>query len=240
MASAQSLPSDFEHRAKQATANYPFAQTDEYLDTRLGKHAISVDAQNSTYLDLEHERLTEHATDARINHYAKLELYNRGTHNLKWTVDESAKRDNDDFLFCEALTDQMGLPDWMSKAVWRLFKPMDMRSYARFDTPKGDPEYKQYLVAFCIAAVLYNHYLPERCENWKYYPTTESYPCKSKRYRCPYARLRAQEMGDDGDGHRVIERVADQMGFSEEEMVSCYQMVLSRLGKFLEDQDTED
>jgi|GEM_PF-6504963 len=246
MATTQSLPSDFEHRAKQATANTPFAGTDEYLDTRLGEHATSVDAQNSTYIGLnwsdskDRKQFLRQVPDERVNYYAKLELYNRGTHILKWTTDESAKRDNDDFLFCGALTNQMGLPKWMRKAVWRLFKPMDMREYARFDTPKGEPEYKQYLVAFCIAAVLYNHYLPERSEKWRYYPTTESYPCKSKRYRCPHARLRAQEKGDDGDGHRVIERVADRMGFTEEDLVSCYQMVLSRIGKYLGDDNTED
>ncbi|UVE50082.1 hypothetical protein KU306_14410 [Haloferax larsenii] len=186
------------------------------------------------------KQFLSHATDAQINRYARLELYNRGTHNLKWTVDESAKRDNDDYLFCDALTSQMGLLDWQRKAVWRLFKRMDMRWFKKFDAKRGDGEggiprqYKQYLVAFCIGALLFNENLPERCDKWSYYPTKENYPCKSKRYWCPHARYRAQKMGDEGDSHRVIERVAEQMGFSDEQVESCYQMVLSRLREHLQ------
>lgn len=220
-------PSEFRSRAKQATKHHPFSSSDEYLDTRLGSHALNANGDNSTYLGVTDDQLTDHASEERINLYSRLELYNRGTHNGKWTRNQSKKHDNDDFLRSLSITSQMGLPDWQKRAVWRLFKGLKMQMFKRFDTPKGVPEYKQDLVIFCLGALLYNRNLPERCEKWSYYPGKE-YECKSNRYARAEARLKAQQQGDRGDGHRIIERAAEQLGFEEDDIGSCYQMVASK------------
>lgn len=161
----------------------------------------------------------------------RLELYNRGNHNWLWTIDETVKHDGDDWHFCRALTSQMGLSERGRVLTWRIFKQMDMRAYRSIEPGESEETMKQFLVAFCVGALIYNriHREYEWTDNdWKYYPgRTPSN--KLKRYRGLKARVRAEQMGDKGVRHRTIETCAERLGFTDTEIRSCIEKVRTEL-----------
>lgn len=199
-------------------------------DSRTPYDAVHPLLDHDTYIDVNDEdQFQDHASEDRIKLFTRLELYNRGTHNGKWTIDESAKRDRDDWSFCDALIGQMGLQKWQKELAWHIFKNHDMGSYKGNEPNKiQEDTAKQYLVAFCIGALVYNSC--QHDDQWRYYPG-KSYECKTKRYPSPLYWQEAQKVGEDGDTHRRIEKVADQFGFKENEIISCLEKVRAKFPK---------
>jgi hypothetical protein len=180
---------------------------------------------NATYL-WPGEEFRKNASYEEIKKWERLELYNRGTHNRKWTINQSLKHDEDDYYFCQAMATTMGLSDGGRKMMWRLFRPMDMRKYKGMEAGDRSSEMmKQYLVAFCLGAHIYNKLLPEDASDWEYYPGRDC-PAKSERYHGPKKRLFIeQERSEARDRHQSIERCAEQLDFSDEQIRSCFEKV---------------
>lgn len=208
----------------------PFARSDEMEDERLSGIHFSPCLNNATYIDPEGSFNGGERRDG-MSKQERLELYNRGNHNWLWTIDETVKHDGDDWHFCRSLTSQMGLSERGRVLTWRIFKQMDMRTYRSIEPGTTEEKMKQYLVAFCVGALIYNRIHREyewTDNNWKYYPGRTPSE-KSRRYLGPEARLRAEQQGDKGDRHRTIERCADRLGFSETEIRSCIEKVRTEL-----------
>lgn len=208
----------------------PFARSDEIEDERLSGIDFSPCLNNATYIDPE-ERFNDGERRDGMSKRERLELLNRGNHIWQWTIDETAKRDGEDWHFCRALTSQMGLSERGRVLTWRVFKQMDMRTYLSIEPGESKKTMKQYLVAFCVGALIYNRIHKEyewTDDDWKYYPGRTPSE-KIKRYRGPEARLRAEQQGDGGDQHRTIERCADRLEFSQTEIRSCIEKVRAEM-----------
>lgn len=223
-------PDNVDIVSHNGTSFSPFARSDEIQDERLSGSDFSPCLNNSTYID-PNEKFADTERRDGMSKRARLELYNRGNHSWRWTIDETAKYEEDDWIFCRSLTSQMGLSERGKLLTWRVFKQMDMRAFQGIEPEENKETMKQYLAAFCVGALIYNriHREYERTDNdWKYYPSTTSSE-KSKRYRCIEARLRADLMGDDGDRHRTIERCADSLDFTDAEIRRCIEKVRSKM-----------
>lgn len=205
----------------------PFSSSDEIRDERLSYEDFSPILGNATYIDPDEQFIDEDPDTREMEKGRRFELLNRGNHKGKWTIDETLKRQNEDWHFCRALTSQMGLSERSRRLTWRIFKRLDMRSYRGIEPWESENKMKQYLVAFCVGALVYNARQPE--DRWKYYPGKE-YDEKQERYWGPRARLNASRDGAEwGDRHRTIKRCADEMGFTEDDIQSCIEKVRGEL-----------
>lgn len=106
-----------------------------------------------------------------------------------------------------------------------------MRTYRSIEPGESNETMKQFLVAFCVGALIYNRIHREyewTDDDWKYYPgRTPSEKCK--RYRGIEARSEADQPGDEGDRHRTIEQCAESLDFSETEIRSCIEKVRTEM-----------
>lgn len=223
---AHILPSDVELTEHTHSPMSPYARSDEIQDERLSGSDFSPCLNNATYIDPK-ESFTDPERRNGRSKSERFELYNRGNHNGKWTIDETAKRDQDDWQFCRSLTSQMGLSEREQLLTWRAFKRMDMRTYDSMESRESNGMMKQYLVAFCVGVLIYNreHREYEWTDGaWDYYPTSTP-DKKSRRYCGPEMRYEADQQGDEGDRHRTIETCAEQLGFSQEQLVRCIEKV---------------
>lgn len=212
------------------TSTSPFARSDEIEDERLGGFNLSPRLNNATYLDPE-KKFKEGERLFSMNQRERFELYNRGNHNGKWTIDQTVKYDGDDWNFCRALTSQMGLSERGRILTWRILKQADMRTYRSIEPAESEETIKQFLVAFCIGALVYNRIHREyewTDDDWQYYPGTTTSK-KMERYLGPQYRRDAEQQGDHNDRHRTIERCAESLGFSEADIRSCMEKVRTRI-----------
>lgn len=242
--SVVSGPTDLPEPEEKANARpsfTPYARSDEIDDLRLEGPGFAPMRENATYVGEKETRATEEGEDEYqdwrngLKKEERWELLNRGSHNGKWTLDQSKKHTQDDCYFCEALTSQMGLSDHQKKLTWRIYKRMDMCTYRGLEPWVSDDTEKQYLVAFCVGAHVYNATLPDWADDWKYYPGNE-YPPKLKRYNGPEARLEAEaDEADAGDTHRCISRCADRLGFPEDDLRAAFEKVRCNLPNWLGD-----
>lgn len=218
------------HKRRSKIESNQCVGRNESSDSRTPYDAVHPLLDHDTYIDVnDKNQFQDHASEDRIELFTRLELYNRGTHNGKWTINESAKRDRDDWSFCDALMGQMGLQEWQKKLAWHIFKYSDMRTYKGNEPNKNSEDTaKQYLVAFCVGILVYNGHQDD--DQWRYYPG-KSYECKTKRYPSPLYWQEVQKVGEDGDTHRRIEEIADQFGFEEKEIISCLEKVRAKLPK---------
>ena len=224
---SQTIPRQSQRSGRADSSQTPYSNSDERNDERLMGSAFTTTLENSTYIDAEDSDFQRQAGKATIEKYRKLELYNRGTHNGKWTRDQTQRHDQDDWYFCDALTQQMGLSKTARLLTWRVFKSLDMRTFRSIEPGTPNETMKQYLVAFCVGAHVYNHLHPEyewTDGAWNYHPARNCAP-KTKRYLRADGRYRAELKGDDGDRHRTIEKCADQLGFPDSDLLSCFEKV---------------
>lgn len=218
---------------KQSSAGSAYSHSDEFVDQRLSGDSSSPTLKNATYIGVQDEEFQREASSDQIEDYERLELYNRGTHNGKWRINQTQLHDQDDWYFCRAMTGQMGLSDRERLLTWNVFKSLDMRSYRTIEP--SDPTYtrKQYLVAFCVAVLIYNSEQSE--DGLTYYPGTES-ESNAKGYGCPKVFLQVQRVEADLiDRHQAIERCAERLGFSDEELRSCLEIVRPNLPAWIDD-----
>lgn len=227
---AYTEPSDDEVVSKSSQSCSPFARSDEIQDERISNIDFSPCVNNATHLDPKKE-FNDGERRNGMSKRERLELINRGNHNGKWRINQTLRNDSDDWNFCRALTSQMGLSERERVITWRIFKQMDMRTYRSIEPGESEATMKQFLVAFCVGALVYNKLHREyewTHDNWKYYPGRTPSK-KSKRYQGPKARLDAEQRGDEGDRHQTIEQCAEQLGFTETEIRSCIEKVRAEL-----------
>lgn len=219
-------PSKVNIISETSSSESTFARRNESEDERPPGFHFSPCLDNATYIGSKGSFNGIERRDG-MSKVERLELYNRGNHNWQWTIDETVKNDGDDLHFCRALASQMSLSERGKGLMWRVFKRMAMRAFRSIEPGESKETMKQFLVAFCVGALIYNQIHREYSwtdGDWKYYPgrtPTE----KSRRYLGPEARIQAEEQGDGGDRHRTIERCADSLGFSETEIRSCMEKV---------------
>lgn len=222
--------SDGEIASDPGPSNPPFARSDEIQDERLSGSDFSPCLNHATYIDPD-GRFADGERRGGMSKQERLELYNRGNHNQKWTIDQTVKHIEDDWQFCRGLTSQMGLSQQEGLLTWRVYKQMDFRAFQSIEPGEKENKMKQHLVAFCIGALVYNlnHRQYEWTnKNWKYYPGRTS-PEKSRRYKDLEVRAEADQRGDNGDRHRTIERCADSLSFTDAEIRECIEKVRSKM-----------
>lgn len=209
------------------SAESPYARSDEFVDERLAGKSSAPSLNNATYIGVHEKEYRSKASWKQIKKYERLELYNRGTHTRQGRTDQTQLHDQDDWYFCESLTAKMGLSDRERLLTWRVFKSMDMRTYRGIEPSDPKITMKQYLVAFCVGALVYN--AGQSDDRWMYYPGTESGE-KIERYDSFEARFKVQQVEDDlVDRHQAIEQCAESLDFTDRDIRSCLEKVRTKL-----------
>jgi len=198
---------------------------------------ISPITKNKSYIDLDDVPSREWDVSGMPSKWKRRELWNRGICNGKWS-DQTMKRNQDDWYMCRNIACQLGFSKRMKEALWRIFRSLDMRSFRKYESKSkpvctirpNDPDVdlptirtirkatqKQYLVVFCICALLHNQNNPDRQS--KYYPGEESDSRDKYGVHCRFVR----NLVDDEikDRHELLQQFVDRLGFRHEHIRSC-------------------
>jgi hypothetical protein len=195
--------------------------------------------ENHSYIGLDDLESKEWDISGWPEKWKRLEILNRGIYNGKW-ANQTMKRNQDDWYICRNIACQLGIPKEMKESLWQIFRPLDMRSFRKYEsetkrdycirpvdidshTPSITPVWnekafnKQYLVIFAICALLYNQYRSGHQE--KYYPGKEPEPRDRFAVQNRYARNLVDE--SLRDCNELLHQFAEQLGFSDEHIRSC-------------------
>lgn len=215
----------------------PFLNDDgNEIDLRPIKLSSPV-TKNNSYIDLNEVPSREWDVAGMPSKWKRRELWNRGICNGKW-ADQTKKRNQDDWYMCRTIACQLALSKRSKEALWQIFRPLDMRSFRKYesrsiadytirpsdqgaDLPTIRPVWKatrkQYLVVFCLCALLYNQNKSERQPD--YYPGKEGDSPDKFGVGLRFAR----NLVDDElrDCHELLQQFADRLGFRDEDIRSC-------------------
>ena len=190
-----------------------------------------------TYIDLNDVVSPSWEIHGWPSKWKRLELLNRGIYNGAW-ANQELKRGEDNWYLCRNISCQLGLSERLKGRLWNIFQSLDMRSFKKYEVSsnleysirweKWDVEHpvipsspggfrKQYLVIFCICALLHNQNKYE--DQPGYYPGEECYERKRYGVRCRYvSNLVETELNDS---HELLHQLADELGFRDKDIRSC-------------------
>lgn len=234
---AAPTPSDRDTRSADNEAKHPFSQENS-PETGIGSFGfVSPLTKCHTYIDLDDVHSPDWNIEGWPSKWKRLELLNRGIYNGAW-ANQELKRGQDDWYLCRNISCQVGFSERLKGRLWHIFRSLDMRSFKKYEMSshleysirweKWDVEHpvvpsspdgmrKQYLVIFCICALLHNqnkyedqprYYPGEKCENRKRYGVG-----------CRYVSQLVD--GELNDSHELLHQLADELGFRDQDIRSC-------------------
>ena len=193
--------------------------------------------KNESYIRMDDVETREWDIAGMPSKWKRLEVYNRGIYNGKWS-NQTIKRNQDDWYMCRSISCQLGLSRRMKETLWQVFKPLDMRSFRKYES-KSKPEYtirpndrdvdlpaitpiqkssrKQYMVVFSICALLYNQNKLD--DHPRYYPGEETESRDRYGVKNHYVRNLVDE--ELNDCHELLQQFANRLGFKDENIRSC-------------------
>lgn len=197
----------------------------------------------ATYIDMDDVNTRKWDVRGWPSKWKRFELNNRGIYNGAW-ANKELKRGQDDWYLCQIISCKIELPERLKGRLWQIFKDLDMRSFKKYEREssksdsmrwnKWDVEHpivrsssegsrKQYLVIFCLGALLHNQAKYDDLP--KYYPAKE---CESRKRYAAGCR-RASNFVDEEfhDRHELLHQFADDLGFRDEDIQSCMEKLRS-------------
>jgi len=227
---SQRLTSDSDEQIR--FDKHPFLNENQLQVDPLPISLIAPVTSNHTMLGLDTYELDYDKNGNRPPKYKRLELLNRGTHNGKWGNQRKQRRE-DDWYLCQIIANQVGLPESLKDSVDSAYNSLDLRTFKQYEgcTGSSGGMDKQYLVVFCLCALIYNKYCPD---DRRYYPNKQVPNRKKYGAGLRFAGNLTDSVPSDTD--EELHKFADSMGFSDTDIKSCMEKLRGRCPRFYRDE----